>query len=50
VVLWRLPSRPCSNSEWTILAASGAVAHDLLTSFKMDLTDHEKGPAGKSPR
>ncbi|MBC7855521.1 MAG: cation acetate symporter [Pirellulaceae bacterium] len=31
-----------------ILAASGAVAHDLLTSFlKMDLTDHEKVRAGK---
>jgi len=31
-----------------ILAASGAVAHDLLTSFlKMELTDHEKVRAGK---
>jgi cation/acetate symporter len=31
-----------------ILAASGAVAHDLLTSFlKMDLNDHEKVRAGK---
>src|SRR4029453_18755257 len=31
-----------------ILAASGAVAHDLLTSFlKLDLTDHEKVRAGK---
>lgn len=31
-----------------ILAASGAVAHDLLTSFlKMELSDHEKVRAGK---
>ena len=31
-----------------ILAASGAVAHDLLTSFfKLELTDHEKVRAGK---
>lgn len=31
-----------------ILAASGAVAHDLMTSFlKLDLNDHEKVRAGK---